>query len=359
MSDAWLLVLRIAFVLVAVLNLAALLTWLERKQSALMQDRIGANRATVLGFRAMGLFHIVADSLKMFLKEDFVPRWGSRFFHTLAPFVSAFCALAVFACIPFGDVLRVGGSAIPLQIAEADVALLMVFAFLSLGVYGVFFAGWASRNKFGLLGALRGCAQMLSYEVCLGVSIVGLVMVYGTLSLREMALWQGRLLFGFLPAWGVFLQPVAFFVFFTAGMAETKRVPFDLPEGESEIIGYFVEYSSMKFGLFFLTDFIEIVIVACLSAHFFFGGWQVPYLQDSGFLFPWGSAWPLPFWLTDVLRVAAFGFKVFFLCWLQLAVRWTLPRFRYDQLMDLGWKILLPVSIANVLVTGAVILLVA
>lgn len=357
MNDAVIVLLKIGFVLMGVLNLAALLTWMERKQSALMQDRIGANRADVFGMRAIGLFHILADSIKMFVKEDFVPKGESRFLHTLAPLLSGFCALAVFLVVPFGDVLRMGGRVIPLQIADANAALLVVFALTAFGIYGVFLAGWSSKNKFSLLGALRGSAQMLSYEICMGISLVGLVMIWGTLSLQEMARAQGGLLFGFLPAWGIVLQPVAFFLFLTAGMAETKRVPFDLPEGESEIIGYFTEYSSMKFGMFFLTDFIEVVVVSALATVFFLGAWQVPFLQASGFVLPGGTSLPLPHLAVVILQVLSFCVKVFLFCWLQLTVRWTLPRFRYDQLMRLGWQYLLPVAIANILVTALVLVL--
>jgi len=348
---------KIVFVLMAVLNLAAILTWLERKQSALMQDRIGANRASVLGFRAIGLFHIIADSLKMFLKEEFTPKRGFRFFHSLAPFLSLFCALAVFACVPFGNTILVAGQEIVLQIIDLDAGVLYLFVFMSFGIYGVFLAGWSSHNKFSYLGAFRGAAQMLSYEIALGISLVGLIMIYQTLSLRQIVLAQGELLFGFLPAWGIVLQPVAFFLFLTAGMAETKRAPFDLPEGESEIIGYFVEYSSMRFGMFFLTDFVEIVIIAALVAVFFLGGWQIPYLQPGGFLLPGGYRLEMQPLLISLLQMAAFGIKVFLLCWLQLTIRWTLPRFRYDQLMNLSWKYLLPVAIGNVLLTGLILTL--
>lgn len=358
MSDILIIGIKTAFLLFGVvLPLAAILTWVERKQSALMQDRIGANRASILGFRAIGLFHIIADSAKMFLKENFTPPKGVRLLHTLAPLVSCFFALAVFGCIPFGHVFHVNGREIPLQIIDANAALLYIFAMMSFSIYGVFFAGWSSHNKYSYLGALRGAAQMLSYEITMGISLVGLVMVYSTLNLQQMVVAQGNLLLGFLPAWGIFLQPVAFCVFLTAGMAETKRVPFDLPEGESEIIGYFLEYSSMKFGMFFLTDFIEIVIVSALMTTFFFGGWQVPFLQATGFAFPGGAHWPISPTLISILQVVAFGVKVAFFCWLQILIRWTLPRFRYDQLMNLGWKFLLPVSIANVLITGLVLVL--
>ncbi len=346
---------KLVFVFGFVFNLAALLTWMERKQSALMQDRLGANRATVFGFRAMGLFHIIADSLKMFLKEDFVPPFSNRFLHAAAPFVSAFCALAAFACIPFGDTLTVGGETIVLQAVPVDAGLLFILAFLAFGIYGVFLAGVASRNKYSLLGALRGAAQALSYEVCLGLSLVGPLLVYGTLDLRGAVAAQSGLVLGFFPLWGIVLQPVAFLVFLSAGMAESKRVPFDLPEGESEIIGYFVEYSSMRFGMFFLTDFIEVILVSALATHFFLGGWLVPWLGAAGFEFPWGGSLALPGWLVSVAQVGAYAFKVFFLCWLQLTLRWTLPRFRYDQMMDLCWKMLLPVALANILVTAFVV----
>ncbi len=338
-----------------VLNLAGLHTWVERKQSAIMQDRIGANRASIFGIRLFGLFHPLADVVKMFTKEDFIPAGANRFLHTLAPFLSLFFALAAFAGIPFGDRLVLDGRVIHLQVAKIDVALLYIFAMLSLGVYGVILAGYASRSNYAFLGALRASAQMISYEIALGISIVGVVMIFGTLDLQELVRAQGNYLFGFLPMWGIFLQPVAFLVFLTAALAETKRVPFDLPEGESEIIGYFVEYSGMKFGMFFMTDFIETVMVACLAATLFFGGWQVPYLFPDGFHFPWGAMIPVNQMTYVLFGIGSFSLKVLAFCWLFMTIRWTLPRFRYDQLMRLGWKILFPIAIANVLATGLVL----
>jgi len=246
-----------AIMFFGVLNLAALHTWLERKQSAIIQDRIGANRASIFGWRLMGLFHPLADAIKMFMKEDIVPAGADKVLHTLAPFFSVFFALVAFAAIPFGDRVILGDRVIELQIAKIDVALLYVFAMLSLGVYGVILAGLASRSNYALLGGLRATAQMLSYEIALGIAIIGVVMIYGTMDLQELVRGQGRMLGGWIPLWGIVVQPVAFFVFLTAALAETKRVPFDLPEGESEIIGYFVEYSGMKFGMFFLADFLE------------------------------------------------------------------------------------------------------
>jgi NADH-quinone oxidoreductase subunit H len=340
-----------------VLNLAALHTWLERKQSAIIQDRIGANRADILGWRLMGLFHPLADAIKMFMKEDLVPAGADRVLHTLAPFFSVFFALAAFAAIPFGDRVLIGDRVIELQIAKIDVGLLYIFAMLSLGVYGVILAGFASRSNYALLGGLRATAQMISYEIALGIAIIGVVLVYGTMDLQELVRGQGKMLGGWIPLWGIVVQPVAFFVFLTAALAETKRTPFDLPEGESEIIGYFVEYSGMKFGMFYLTDFLETILVACLATTLFFGGWQVPYLLPDGFHFPWGWTFPIPQWAYVIAGVASFSAKVLIFCWLFMQLRWTLPRFRYDQLMRLGWLGLFPISVANVLVTASVLAL--
>jgi NADH-quinone oxidoreductase subunit H len=344
-----------AFVFFGVLNLAALHTWLERKQSAIIQDRIGANRASIMGWRLMGLFHPLADSIKMFTKEDIVPAGADRILHTLAPAFSVFFALVAFAGIPFGDRLVLGGRVIELQIASIDAALLYVFAMLSLGVYGVILAGFASRNNYALLGGLRGTAQMISYEIALGIAIIGLVMVYGTMNLQEIVRGQGKYLGGWIPLWGIIVQPVAFFVFLTAALAETKRVPFDLPEGESEIIGYFVEYSGMKFGMFFLADFLETILVACLATTLFFGGWQVPYLTPDGFHFPWGTTIAVSQSIYVLLGVGSFSIKVVAFCLLFMQIRWTLPRFRYDQLMRLGWLGLFPIAVVNALVTAAVL----
>ncbi len=342
-----------------VLNLAGLHTWVERKQSALIQDRIGANRAEIFGFRVLGLFHGIADAVKMFTKEDIVPAGADKVLHTLAPFFSVFFALVAFAGIPFGDRLIIGDRVIELQVAKMDAALLFIFAMLSLGVYGVILAGFASRNNYAILGGLRATAQMISYEIALGIAVLGVIMVYGTMDLGDLVRAQGRTLGGWIPLWGIVTQPIAFFVFVTAALAETKRVPFDLPEGESEIIGYFVEYSGMKFGMFFLTDFLETILVACLSTTLFFGGWQVPYLMPDGFHFPWGTVIPLSNLVYVLLGVASFTIKVLVFCFLFMQLRWTLPRFRYDQLMNLGWKGLFPVSVVNIIVTALVLFFLA
>jgi NADH-quinone oxidoreductase subunit H len=199
---------------------------------------------------------------------------------------------------------------------------------------------------------------MISYEITLGVTLVGVLMIFGTLDLGAINRAQGELLWGWLPMWGVVVQPLGFILFLFAGMAETKRTPFDLPEGESEIVGYFVEYSSLKFGMFFMTDFIETILIAALITTLFFGGWQVPFLQSDGFLFPGGASLALPGLLVTLIQIAAFAIKLLFFCWFLLLIRWTLPRFRYDQLMRLGWKFMLPVSVLNVFVTGLVLILI-
>lgn len=344
------------FFISCVLTLTSLLTWMERKQSAVMQDRLGANRAPILGFRAFGLFHIVADALKMFFKEDYVPPGGEKALHTAAPFVALFFALMSFSAIPFGDSIHVAGRAIELQIFPFNAGILFVLAMMSMGIYGTFLAGFSSNNKYAFMGGLRASSQMISYEITMGATLIGLLMIFGTLDLAELNRAQGALLWGWLPAWGIFLQPLGFVLFLVAAFAETKRVPFDLPEGESEIIGYFLEYSSMKFGAFFMTDFVETILVAALLATLFFGGWQVPYLQADGFHFPGGAVLALSALVVTILQVSAFAFKVVFFCWFLLLIRWTLPRFRYDQLMHLGWKILLPLSVLNILITGLILI---
>ena len=372
--DVGIIALKAFLVVFMVLNLAGVLGWVERKGSALIQDRVGANRASILGFAGLGLVNtLVADPLKFLTKEDFVPPTGDKFLHTLAPCLALFPALVTFAVIPFGDVLVVGQKIINLQVANLNVGILYIFAMASLGVYGIVIGAWASNNKFSLLGGVRGSAQMISYEVALGLSVIGVLMVYGTLDLQEIARAQGTLIrdflpqsahllksaVGWLPAWGIFLQPLAFLLFFTAAVAETKRVPFDIPEGESEIVaGYHTEYSGGKFLMFFAGEFAEVVTAAGLMTTLFFGGWQFPYLLRDGFHLPWGAIWLLPQWAVALIQVGTFSAKVIFFCWLQIMLRWSVPRFRYDQVMRLGWKMLLPLALVNVAVTAIVIVLV-
>ena len=358
-------------VVLIVLHLTVFLLWVERKGSALIQNRIGANRASIFGWLPWntGLVNtLMADPVKMFTKEDFIPDGADRLLHWLAPFLSVFPILITFACIPFGDELRIGDTRVSLQVADLNVGVLYVLAVVSMGVYGIVLAGWASNNRWALLGGLRGSAQMISYELAMGLSLVSVVMTFGTLDLQAMARAQGAGLgtflgFGaavldWLPAWGIFYQPIAFLIFFAAGIAESKRIPFDLPESESELIsGYYTEYSGGKQATFMFSDFAEVVLVSGLVTTIFFGGWQIPFLGREGFEFPWGGTLALPHLLIVLAQVPAFLAKVFFFCWFQILIRWTLPRFRYDQLMRLGWKMLLPLALVNVLATSIVILL--
>jgi NADH-quinone oxidoreductase subunit H len=339
-------------------SIAGFLTWVERKQSAVMQDRIGANRAKIFGMTALGLFHAIADVLKMLGKEEFIPAGANKFLFNLAPYLSVTFALVGFAAIPIGNQLIVGERVIELQAANLNIALIFIFAMMSMGVYGVVLGGFSSNNNYAFLGGMRAAAQMIAYEITMGAAIIGVILVYNTLDLQMLVRAQGDYLMGgWLPKWGVFVQPLAFLLFLTAATAETKRTPFDLPEGESEIIGYFVEYSGMKFGMFFLADLVETVLVSALMATLFLGGWQVPYLFPDGFHFPWGGQVLLSNLVVVILGVLSFFIKLSMFIWLLMAVRWTLPRFRYDQLMHLGWKVLLPASLLNIAVTATVIVL--
>ena len=332
---------------------APVLTWVERKQSALMQDRIGANRADIMGFTALGLFHIIADALKMFTKEDFIPDGANKVLHTIAPIIALVPALLTFAVVPFGGQYTLFDKEVNLVISDLDVGLLFVFAIASLATYGYVIAGWSSNNNWSLLGSMRTASQMISYEVTMGLTIIGVLMVFGTMKLTEIGAIQEDFL-----TWGIFLQPLGFFMFFTASIAENKRIPFDAPEAESELVaGYFTEYSGIKFGMFFMAEFIEMVTIGAIMTILFFGAWHIPFLTTAtllswfDFLGTTGSNL-----VVMLIHVGVFFAKVVLFIWVQMIVRWTLPRFRYDQIMNLGWKILLPLSLANILVTGLVIL---
>ncbi len=357
-------VLKTAFILAVVVGaFAPVITWVERKQSAVMQDRIGANRADVFGIRVLGLLHPLADVIKLLTKEDVVPLGANRFMHVLAPVIAAVPAIIAFAVIPYGATYRFGEREISLVVADLDWGLLYIFAIGSIATYGTVIAGWASNNNWSLLGSLRASAQMISYEVTMGLSVVGVFMVFQTLRLTDMAVAQDATvwLFGVLPIpmWGVFLQPLGFVMFLAAAMAENKRPPFDMPEAESELVaGYFTEYSGMRFGLFYMSEFIEVVVIAGLMAAIFLGGWSIPFLSQQtiiGGVEPFFGA-GFATLLCMALHVGSFLFKVIVMIWLQMQLRWTLPRFRYDQVMDLCWKIILPLSLANIMVTGLVIL---
>ncbi|MBI3180427.1 MAG: NADH-quinone oxidoreductase subunit H [Deltaproteobacteria bacterium] len=346
-------------VLAFAMPLASLLTWMERRQSAYSQDRLGPQQAQIRLFgrrvRLFGLLHILADGLKMFFKESFVPRAADKAVFKVAPIIGFATALMVLALVPFGpDLTTERWGVIPLQVARVDSGILLVLAVTSLSVYGAALAGWASNNRFALLGGLRASAQAISYEIALGLTLVGVLIAYGSTELAAVVEAQKGVLYGFLPNWGIFVQPLAAVLFFTAAIAETKRAPFDLPEGESEIIGYFVEYSSMGFGLFMLGEFVAIVVLAALFTTLFLGGWQLPWVigDTSVFLGLWTVE---ASWVRAVAGMLVFGIKVFLVCALQLQLRWTLPRFRYDQLMHLGWKLLLPLALVNIFVTAVLV----
>jgi NADH-quinone oxidoreductase subunit H len=322
--------------------------------------------------RLAGILHSVADGAKLMFKEDFVPKNADRLMHALAPMIAMFPAFVTMAVLPFGrrlclvgDPLRVApemtrtfmcpGKVVGLQIADLDVGILYVFAMAGTGVVGAALAGWASDNKFSLLGGLRAASQMVSYEVAMGLSLVGLFLVYGSVRLSTMVEWQGE------NAWGIFVQPFAFFLFLAALAAETKRVPFDQPEGESEIVaGYFVEYSGFKFGMFFMGEYLELVFSSALLVTLFFGGYQLPFLHNDGVTISFGDAILFQYKMNHlavvVVSALAFFGKVILMSWIQIFFRWTLPRFRYDQVMKLGWTKLLPLSLANLMVTGILVL---
>jgi len=362
----------ISYAIGVLMTFGLVLTWVERKQGAIMSDRIGANRAylripfTQVKLVWWGLFHGLADGMKMLLKEDWRPRTHDRLAYAIAPWVAFAPVLLVFAVIPFGGTLRpaelfsalpavaewFGDRSYPLQIATLDAGLLVVFAFGGLAVIGAMLAGWSSDNKFSLLGALRAGSQMISYELIMGLTVLGLIVIYGTVDLRNIAQQQSGLLFGVLPAWGVFYQPFAAILFLTAAIAENKRIPFDLPEAESELIaGYFTEYSAMKMGLFMFAEFIEIAIIGALFTTLFLGGYNLPYMNDDGFALPGGIAIAMSHGAVLVTQVVVFLAKVFLMCSFQILVRWSLPRFRYDQLLRFAWRFMFPLALANVAVT--------
>jgi len=370
---------KLLFIVLVVAGLfLPLITWVERKQSAVMQDRIGANRADFLGLTLAGLLHPVADVLKLLAKEDVVPTGANRVLHQLAPVIALVPAIVTLAVIPFGGTYTLGDTTFSLVVADIDWGILFVLAVGSLATYGAVMAGWASNSNWGLLGSMRASAQMISYEVTMGLSVVGLFMCFGTLKLTEMAAFQDDTfrLFGFLehvfgaavpaflswmtlPMWGILLQPLGFILFLTCIMAENKRPPFDAPEGESELVaGYHMEYSGMRFGLFYTAEFLEVPVIGTVVTSLFLGGWSIPWLSTADIIggisgiFGHGFATGV----CIVLHVLSFLLKVVVMIWLQMALRWTLPRFRYDQVMDLCWKMILPLSIVNVFATAGVIL---
>jgi NADH-quinone oxidoreductase subunit H len=346
------------FVLLFTMPLAGILTWMERRQSAMMQDRVGPNRANIGPFTLWGIPHFVADAVKMIFKEDFVPPKANKFLFAMAPVLSVAPVLLASAIIPFGaplcfghmtEVIPGGACVAPIELqgARLDAGLLFYFAISSLAVYGAALAGWASHNKWALMGGMRASSQMMSYEVTMGMAVMAMFLVYGTLEPGAMVNAQGN----WPWQWGIVGVPqvIAFLLFLTASIAESKRTPFDIPEGESEIVGYFVEYSGMRFGMFYLGEFIEIITTSAIMITVFFGGWRFPGAD--------ALAAHLPNVAFVLLSLVVWSLKVFVFCAFQLLIRWSLPRFRADQLLKLGWQRLLPVSIANVVLAAGWILL--
>ena len=333
---------KIALIVVVMLTAIAYLSWLERKVVAHIQARWGPYRVG-----PHGLLQPLADGIKFILKEDIVPLEADKVIYWLAPFLGFTLAFLSIAVIPFGEGFTIYGHAIKFQITDLNVGLLFIFAVTSLGVYSIALAGWSSNSKYPLLGGLRSSAQMISYELSLGLAVVGVLMIAGTLSLRgivnaQSGFWHVGGTSTFLPRWNVFVQPVGFLVYIMAAIAETNRVPFDLPEGETELVGGFhTEYSSMKFAMFFMAEYVNMITVSCLATLLFFGGWHGPAFG--------------PYALRVILPVFWFCLKLFCFLFFYIWMRGTLPRFRYDQLMAFGWKFLLPVGVLNILVTSFVV----
>ncbi|MDZ7261932.1 MAG: NADH-quinone oxidoreductase subunit NuoH [candidate division KSB1 bacterium] len=329
-----------------------IMVWLERRGSAFIQDRLGPNRIPIFGFRNAGLIQPIADVIKLVLKEDIIPGQVHRSLFLLAPLIALSAAFCTFSVIPLADVLKVDDLIIPLQVADLNFGILFILAIASLGVYGIVLAGWSSNNKYSLLGGLRSSAQLISYEVSMGLAIVGVLMVYPSVRLNDVVRMQGELLWGFLPAWGIVRQPLACLIFLVAMFAETNRTPFDLPEADAEIVaGYHLEYSSMKFAMFFMAEYMSMIVMSGVMVTLFFGGWQIPWAPTEvlhQYLSPIATA---------VVQFLAFAIKMAFFLFLYVWARWTFPRFRYDQLMSLGWKVLLPLGLVNIFITGLVLVL--
>ena len=326
----------IGLVFFMLLNSAAIMVLVERKVAGFIQQRLGPTRTG-----PWGVLQPMADIVKLLFKEELRPKAADRILFTLAPFISAVAAFTAFAVIPFGGETTLFGlldEPIPLVAADVNVAILVVFAVASMGVYGIVISGWASNSKYSLLGALRSSAQMISYELSYATALATVILLAGTLSLREVVAAQAGTWFGVIPRWFVVMQPIAFVIYMIAGIAETNRAPFDFPEAEQELVaGYHTEYSSVRFALFFLAEYINMVTVSAVATTLFLGGWHGPWLPASlG-------------WIWFLLKVAV-------LLFVYIWIRWTLPRYRYDQLMQFGWKWLFPASIVNLLITAAAIL---
>lgn len=317
------------------LLIAMYLTYIERKVAAFLQDRLGPDRAG-----PWGILQPLADGGKMFFKEDFIPQDSARLLFIAGPGIAMFTACMTSAVIPWGTSLQVFGRTVDLQVANIDIGILYIMGMLSVGVYGIMIGGWASNNKYSLFGSIRASSQMISYELAMGISLIAVIMMSGSLNLRDIAAQQS----GF--NWNVFYQPLGFLIFFICALAECNRAPFDLPECETELIGgYHTEYSSMKLGFFLFAEYVNMFISSAVIATLYFGSYNFPFMDSFS---------PTAATLIGILVLFA---KIFFFIFVFMWIRWTLPRFRYDQLMRLGWKILIPLSIFNMLLTGGFMLL--
>lgn len=337
-------IILITVILLGSLGIAMYATWAERKVAAIMQDRRGPNRA---GF--MGLLQPLADGGKLFFKEEIIPDRSTRFLFIMGPGLAMLTALMTSAVVPWGPDIVTDNNVITLQVADINIGILFIFGVVSLGVYGVMLGGWASNNKFSLLSSIRAASQAISYELAMGITLVAMLMMTGSLSLREIVDQQHGFWDGHYFTWNVFKQPLGFLIFFVCALAELNRAPFDLPECESELnMGYHQEYSSMKLGFYLFAEYINMFISSVIMATLFFGGYNFPFMDQVA-----GAVNPILFSIicVMVLLTKAIGFILFI-----MFIRWTLPRFRYDQLMRLGWRSLIPLALVNMLITGVVIL---
>jgi NADH-quinone oxidoreductase subunit H len=316
-------------------------TWAERKVAAILQDRRGPTRAG-----PFGILQPLADGLKLFFKEEIIPAFSSKFLFILGPCLAMLTAMMTGAVVPWGNQLHLFGRDISLQIADINIGILYVFGVVSMGVYGIMIGGWASNNKFSLFGALRAASQIISYELAMGIALIALLMVTGTLSLKEMVYGQQD------HYWNIIKQPLGFLIFLICAFAECNRTPFDLAEAENELVGgYHTEYSSMKLGFYLFAEYINMFLSSAIMVTLFFGGYDIPFVNDTALISGWGLN------TVTILQGAIFFIKIIGFILLFMWVRWTIPRFRYDQLMNLGWKILIPLALFNMMVTGALILL--
>ena len=331
--------LKTAIVLLVLQTVAAYLVWFERKLIAHMQARWGPTKVG-----PFGLLQPAADAIKLLTKEDIIPTGVFMIPYLAAPAISMLVALVAFAVVPFGPVYKIAGSSVPFQISDINIGVLFLLSISSMGVYGIVLAGWASNSKYSLLGGLRSSAQMISYELSMSLSIVGVILLGSSLGLRDLVDAQAGSWWGFIPRWNIFPQIVGFFIFFTSALAETNRIPFDLPEAETELVaGYHTEYSSMKFAMFFIGEYVNMTTASAMATILYFGGWHGPLFG--------------PEWLQFLLPMLYFCSKVFVFLFIYVWIRGTLPRFRYDQLMSFGWKFLVPLAITNLVITSLIIAL--